>query len=157
MSSQNKIESLTSSVESIVSYPIPNPELTSLKSQLPPPYAKKKLAFILGHGLWSDLSLSKSLQWLDAVLESTPGPYPRLFVTPNAAGKAKPDEWLVSQGNKALRVFEESMKIEAAKRGIEILGTWNMSIQGDVRDGVHLGIGGNLVKAMMVLNWLNML
>ena len=49
------------------------------------------------------------------------------------------------------------MGIEAAKREVEILGTWNMSIQGDVRDGVHLGIGGNLVKAMMVLNWLNML
>ena len=80
-----------------------------------------------------------------------------LFVTPNASGKEKPDEWIVTQGNKALMLYEEAVSIEAAKRAIEHLGTWNMSIQSHKYDGVHLDMKGSLVKAMMVLNWLNML
>jgi hypothetical protein len=68
---------------------------------------------------------------------SKPGAFwPRLFLTPNAAGKEKPDEWLVSQGNKALVLFEESVKVEANRRGVEHLGTWNMSIQSNKYDGV---------------------
>jgi hypothetical protein len=62
--------------------------------------------------------------------------WPRLFLTPNAAGKGKPDEWIVSQGNKALMLFEESVKVEANRRGVEHLGTWNMSIQSNKYDGV---------------------
>ena len=58
------------------------------------------------------------------------------MVTPNAAGKDKPDEWLVTQGNKALAIFEESVAVEASRRGIEHLGTWNMSIQATKYDGV---------------------
>ena len=57
-------------------------------------------------------------------------------MTPNAAGKAKPDEWIVSQGNKALMIFEESVKVEVERRGVEHLGTWNMSIQSNKFDGV---------------------
>jgi len=69
----------------------------------------------------------------------------------------KPDHWLVSQGDKALMVFEESMRFEAAKRNVETLGTWNMSIQASKYDGVHLDLKGNLVKAMGVVNWLNLI
>ncbi len=71
-----------------------------------------------------------------AQVKPKPGFWPRLFMTPNAAGKAKPDEWLVSQGNKALMIFEESMKVEAEKRGVEHVGTWNMTIQANLYDGV---------------------
>lgn len=68
---------------------------------------------------------------------ASPGAFwPRLFVTPNAAGKDKPDEWVVTQGNKALMIFEESVAIEAGRRGVEHLGTWNMSIQASKYDGV---------------------
>lgn len=54
-------------------------------------------------------------------------------------------------------LFEEAVGIEAAKRGLEHLGTWNMSIQARKYDGVHLDMRGNLVKAMMVLNWLDLI
>lgn len=46
---------------------------------------------------------------------------------------------------------------EATKRGLEHLGTWNMSVQARTYDGVHLDLRGNLVKGMMVLNWLDLL
>ncbi|CAG8957275.1 hypothetical protein HYFRA_00010698 [Hymenoscyphus fraxineus] len=118
------------------------------------------ITFILGHGLWNNLELQKTVSWLDAVLSiiraepSSPSPA-CLFLTPSAAGREKPDEWIVSQGNKALVLFEEATGIEAGKRGVEHLGTWNMSIQARKYDGVHLDMRGNLVKGMMVLNWLD--
>lgn len=128
-------------------------------------------AFVLGHGLWNDLSHKDSLAWLDAVLDivrpglghiagkerGTRSHLPILLVTPNAAGELKPDEWLVSQGNKALMRFEKTMAVEAGRRQIDHLGTWNMSVQASLYDGVHMDLRGNLVKAMMVLNWLNSL
>ena len=54
-------------------------------------------------------------------------------------------------------LFEEAMAPVAKSRGIEHLGTWNMSIQSHTYDGVHLDMKGNVVKAMMILNWLNMI
>ena len=57
------------------------------------------------------------------------------MVTPNAAGKEKPDEFLGTQGNKGLMIFEEAVKVEAGRRGVEHLGTWNMSIQSSMYDG----------------------
>ena len=140
--------------------PIPEAELHQLKAAIGDRSIRPK-AFIFGHGLWSDLDLQKTVDWLDAVLHvisSTAGSdWHGLFVTPSAAGKDKPDEWIVTQGNKALMLFEEAVGLEARKRGIDHLGTWNMSIQSNKYDGVHLDMKGNLVKAMMVLNWLNII
>ena len=84
---------------------------------------------------WVDTILFETTQQLPYLSEPT-GFWPRLILTPNAAGKEKPDEWLVSQGNKALMGFEESVKVIAGRRGIEHLGTWNMSIQANMFDGV---------------------
>lgn len=146
-------------MEQIVRVPVPQEEIYRLKLSVDEIRGRK--AFIFGHGLWSDLDLNKSMDWLDTVMHiisSTTGKHwEGLFVTPNASGKEKPDEWLVSQGNKALMLYEEAMGIEVAKRGIDHLGTWNMSIQSTKYDGVHLDMKGNLVKTMMIINWLNML
>lgn len=140
--------------------PIPEEEISRLKSSYGNNHSKPK-AIIFGHGLWSNLDLQKTVNWLDTVLGaieySTRTARHGLFVTPNAAGKEKPDDWIVSQGNKALMLFEEAVSVEAAKRGIEHLGTWNMSIQSNKYDGVHLDMKGNLVKAMMVINWLSLI
>lgn len=141
-------------------HPIPQREMTQLKESIDGRDEGKGIAFILGHGLWSNLDLQKTVNWLDAILDvisNTANDWHGLFVTPSAAGKEKPDEWIVTQGNKALMLYEEAVGIEAKKRGIEHLGTWNMSIQSNKYDGVHLDMRGNLVKAMMVLNWLNLI
>lgn len=52
----------------------------------------------------------------------------------------------MSQGNRALVLFEEEMSQEVKKRGLEHLGTWNMSIQANLYDGVHMDMKGNLVR-----------
>ena len=170
----------------MIRFPIALDEVERFKSVLGVDKPTKPYAFIFGHGLWNvrskaslsilrsltkltiiqDLDLQATVNWLDQVLEmiTTQLPYlakrdaffPRLILTPNASGRHKPDQWLVSQGNKALQIFEESVKSEAERRGIEHLGTWNMSIQANKFDGVHVDLKGNLIKAMMVLNWLNL-
>ncbi|KAI9819158.1 MAG: hypothetical protein M1827_007314 [Pycnora praestabilis] len=154
-------------IEQMIRFPIPSEETTRFRTLLGTTKPPKPYAFIYGHGLWNDLDLQATLDWLDHILDVTTAqlPYlnkkdafwPRLFMTPNAAGREKPDEWIVSQGNKALMIFEEAVGVEAGRRGVEHLGTWNMSVQSNKFDGVHVDLKGNLIKAMMVMNWLNML
>ena len=150
-------------VEQMIRFPIPPEELARLRSLLPSAKPSRPYAFIFGHGLWNDLDVQATLDWVDSILEtmqsqapwlspSTPssatshihqherrretGFWPRLFVTPNACGREKPDEWIKSQGNKALMIFEESVGIEVKRRGLEHLGTWNATIQSNKFDGV---------------------
>lgn len=159
-------------IEMMVRFPLDAEELTRFRTLLSATKPHKPYAFIFGHGLWNDLDIQATLNWLDGILDHTlqAAPYlasvnsrhahsiwPRLFITPNAAGVKKPDNWLVSQGDKALMVFEDSVRVEAAKRGVETLGTWNMSVQATKYDGVHLDLKGNLVKAMGLVNWLSLL
>jgi hypothetical protein len=150
----------TFTVEEIVRFPVPQDEVNRLKASVVSSSDKVE-AIVFGHGLWSNLDLKKALDWFDTVLQAITSTdvkrWHGLFVTPNAAGKEKPDDWIVTQGNKGLMLFEEAIAIEARKRGIEHLGTWNMSIQSNKYDGVHLDMKGNLVKAMMVVNWLNLI
>ncbi|KAF2093125.1 hypothetical protein NA57DRAFT_69243 [Rhizodiscina lignyota] len=144
-------------IEEMVRFPIDEEELRRYKESLGTTKPKKPYVFIFGHGLWNDLDVQATLNWLDKVVAETTTFFPRLMLTPNASGKKKPVEWRETQGNEALMNFEESIRVEAARRGVEHLGTWNMSIQSNKFDGVHLDLKGNMVKAMMVLNWLNML
>ena len=164
----------------MIRFPIAPEEITRLRGLLPPTKPSRPYAFIFGHGLWNDLDLQATLDWLDLILDTTisaapwlqtdyssvsspslfkspdkrsgergrgsmkdlrpvkrhSGFWPRLFLTPNASGKEKPDEWLVSQGNKALMVFEEAVAVEVVRRGVEHLGTYNMSVQSNMYDGV---------------------
>jgi hypothetical protein len=160
-------------VEQMIRFPIAPEELERLRHSIPSSKPSRPYAFIFGHGLWNDLDLQATINWLDLILEniisvapwlqvdpastsslqgSTKRPreregasgvstwqkgfWPRLFLTPNAAGKEKPDEWIVSQGNKALMIFEDSVAAELGRRGVEHLGTYNMSVQSNKYDGV---------------------
>lgn len=153
-------------IEMMLRFPLDAVEIDRFQTLLSstPPASGKPYAFILGHGLWNDLDLAATVNWMDGILAATlaraphlgedGARWPRLMVTPNAAGMRKPDQWVVSQGDTALQIFEESVRVEAGERGVEHLGTWNMSIQADKFDGVHLDLKGNLIKAMAVVNWL---
>ncbi|KAI2627231.1 hypothetical protein GGS21DRAFT_540719 [Xylaria nigripes] len=158
-------------MEQMVRYPIEDVELQRLEKAIDTNPSPRK-AFILGHGLWNDLEIDKSKAWLDTVIKIIDSKLrlrmqlrplrqgrnmPILLITPNAAGEKKPDEFIVRQGNKALVRFEHAMGLEAARQRIDHLGTWNMSIQANLYDGVHMDMRGNLLKAMMVVNWLDLL
>lgn len=154
-------------IELMLKFPLDPTEVDRFKALLSPTKPSKPYAFIFGHGLWNDLDLQATVNWLDGINSHTlaAAPYladkgaiwPRLFITPNAAGPLKPDQWIVTQGDKALQIFEESVMEEARERGVEYLGTWNMSIQANKFDGVHLDLKGNLIKAMAAINWLSLI
>jgi hypothetical protein len=160
-------------IEMMLKFPLLPVEVKRYTDLLSETKPKKPYAFVFGHGLWNDLDLSATLNWLDGIITETaskapylshssvssgPAPlFPRLFVSPSAAGPTKPDQFIVSQGDKALQIFEESTRVEVGQRGVEHLGTWNMSIQSNKYDGVHLDLRGNLIKAMAVVNWLGMI
>ena len=152
----------------MLKYPLIPTEVERYSALLAPTKPSKPYAFVLGHGLWNDLNVAATNNWLDSLDEATllKAPYlgngartlyPRLLMTPNAAGPRKPDQFLSTQGDKQLQMFEKSMAREAARRSIDHIGTWNMSIQSDKYDGVHLDLKGNLIKAMAVMNWLAMI
>lgn len=159
-------------IEMMLKFPLLPDEIKRYTDLLDQKKPKKPYAFVFGHGLWNDLDLKATLNWLDGIVTETTSraPYlsqsstssgsaplfPRLFISPSAAGPTKPDQFIVSQGDKALQIFEESTRLEVRKRGVEHLGTWNMSIQANKYDGVHLDLRGNLIKAMAVVNWLGM-
>ncbi|KAK9487765.1 hypothetical protein V1527DRAFT_459499 [Lipomyces starkeyi] len=148
-----------------VRFPQEDEELERFATDLDGVPTNKKVAFVFGQGLWNDLDVQAALNYLDrsasAIKRKLPdyeadtNTYPRLFVTPNAAGPRKQDAFILTQGNKPLMLFENSMYSVLPPKGFDVLGTWNMSIQSTSYDGVHCDLKANLIKAMMVLNWLD--
>jgi len=181
---QTRTSNVNLIIELMLKYPLDPTELSRLASLLPSTRPTRPIALILGHGLWNDLDLAATTHWLTGILSTiyTAAPYLRpsalphtnttstdtsvpmphiLLITPSAAGIRKPDAWILSQGDKALQIFEHSVRDEIYEHdggfrdiGVEHMGTWNMSVQMDKWDGVHLNLRGNLVKAMGVVNWL---
>lgn len=139
-------------------FPIPPAELKRFNAALSSPSSGRPIAFIFGMGLWNDLSIEKAINWLDTVEENIrldrpelapeKAFFPRLFITPNAAGKEKLDEFILKQGNKPLQIYEETLMQIGEQRGMDVLGTWNATIQMKKWDGVHVDLKGNLLKAM---------
>lgn len=91
------------------------------------------------------LNSSETLAWTEQVqtvlkdrmpyLYGQDEPFPRLFVTPNAAGDQKADRFLSRQGNIALSRFEKEVGQRVKQMGFDHLGTYNMTIQSTSPDG----------------------
>lgn len=88
--------------------------------------------------------------------------FPRLLITPSAAQWSKPDVYVQTQGNVALMRFENAIEKWMADtrhwygaRGVDHLATYNMRVQTTSVNGTHSNWRVNLLKAMMVFNWLN--
>lgn len=102
-------------------------------------------AFIYGHGLWNEVHPFESIAWVDQIQDkiksmrsyynATETYWPRIFITPNAPGEDKPDGYIVSQGNQAISKFEKFMRTHVPDRGLDFLGTYNMSVQASIPDG----------------------
>lgn len=151
----------------MLEYPFPIEKTTSIKNSLPIIHPLRPHVFLYGHGIWNDLNETATQEWtkeLDHLITSanpwlggSDAFFPRLFITPSAAGVDKPDQHVVLQGNKALARFERNIGAWLPSQGIEHLGMWNATVQGLSPDGTHAGMHSNLLKAMMVFNWLDRL
>lgn len=129
----------------LLEHPIKEADLEEFVNEQPTTKPSKPAAFIFGHGLWNDLDPEKTFAWIDqatsALVKHSPWLgdagvlFPRLFLTPNAAGDKKPDIFIARQGNIALTRFEKSVGEWVKQHGFDHLGTYNMSIQAYNPDG----------------------
>ncbi|KAL9053665.1 MAG: hypothetical protein Q9162_004616 [Coniocarpon cinnabarinum] len=82
-------------------------------------------------------------------------PPPRLWISPNAQGLHKNPFFVLGQNNIKLMTFEREMRAWLSWRGFDVLGMFNLTVQSESLDGTHANMESNLVKAMMVVNWLD--
>lgn len=121
-------------------------------------HPQQKLVPIIFH-----IGLSVSFSWpqtaeimnsISAVLEEvTPlvSYRPLLWLNPAAAGHLKPPGAILQQGNEAIWAFGEEMEREARKKGWEVLGMWNATVQAGSYDGSNYGINPTVVAPMNTL------
>lgn len=137
--------------------------------------------FIIGQGIWNGFDVSRTKHYLRVIEGAIADPehfpteptqddlpehqpnffdnnqHPRLFIPPVAGTVHKP-QWKLEKKkhhNIALMKFERKMRPWAEQRGWDQLGMFNTSVQSEgLADGTHANLETNLIKAMMVLNWL---
>lgn len=151
-------------------------EKESLLSALPPANSKpsKPYAFVMHHTFWSEVNATATLEWVDAMesiltgaqpflpkpshdhtyAPNTPG-FARLFVTANAPGSLENQITFKNREAQNVARFERAIRPHLAARDIDLLGFYNMSVQTSSNDNVHANMRTNLLKAMMVMNWLD--
>lgn len=69
---------------------------------------------------------------------------PLLWLNPPAAGHLKPPGVILQQGNEALWGFSKEMEKQAKRKGWEVLGMWNATVQADSWDGSNYGENGSV-------------
>lgn len=156
----------------LAAHPLPDDGLQyfvdSIDNKLTP---NGREVFIMGHGVWNSFDPEVTFQWLqqveDAMKVQMPAffepagvsieAFPRLFLTSSAQGKLKPEWTLPVQNNIRVIKHEEVVGAYVKERGYEHLGLYNLTVQATSWDGTHGSMETELTKAMMTLNWLNML
>ncbi|KAK9450491.1 uncharacterized protein V1518DRAFT_213602 [Limtongia smithiae] len=76
-----------------------------------------------------------------------------------AAAAAAAQDNLAASGLRMSRAFDDMMRKRTRQHWLSMdsLGTWNATVQTTFsRDGVHQGLPTNVLKAMMVANWLEL-
>ncbi|KAK9466049.1 hypothetical protein V1512DRAFT_264618 [Lipomyces arxii] len=142
-------------------FPPDEVDLRLLADSLKRHTSDKPVAIVYGQGHHNNLDPVVTGKWLDTIMETVSENLPtyagqaHLFVTPSAAGPDMYDVDVLKHGHKPIVLFESGMMPVTKARGIDILGTVNMTLQTTLTDGKHADIKTNLLKAMMVLNWLD--
>lgn len=132
--------------QSVTTWPLPDAELNqSIAETVSTVKPGRPYAFVFGHGLWNEMRQYESIAWIDQVQSRImdmrpyfrePGVlWPRIFVTPNAAGEKKQQDYEATQGNKAVIRFEKFMRDHVGERKLDFFGTYNMSVQATIPDG----------------------
>ncbi|KAK9378597.1 uncharacterized protein V2V93DRAFT_375328 [Kockiozyma suomiensis] len=145
----------------MTTYPPSSAELAGLGDAIAQQGSQRPVAFIYGQGHHNDLDVQATSGWITSIQRTISERMKRgvgraqLFVTPGASGPQMIDRDLIKHGIKALQVFEVGMRAIGHTKDLDVLGTWNATVQSTLIDGKHSGIKGNLLKIMMVLNWLD--
>lgn len=148
-------------------YPATQEELEEIRMVLPETEfntPRKPYAFVLHSTFWNNVNATATVAWVEQITEHLRSTVPslsswsthmnRIFVTANAGGLSKNAQYLEAQGNQQLGNFEKDISPTLEERGVDVLGCFNMSLQALTSDGTHASFASNLLKAQMILNWL---
>ncbi|KAK9382161.1 uncharacterized protein V2V93DRAFT_366620 [Kockiozyma suomiensis] len=117
------------------------------------------VAFIYSHGFDLEIATTWLAHARDALVPCIPRAVTlhEIFLTPGASGPQVSNSKLATHGLQATQRFENGMRERARTVGFDVLGTWNATVQTRfLDDGLHNGVAVNLLKAMMVVNWLEL-
>ncbi|XP_001629363.3 uncharacterized protein LOC5508781 [Nematostella vectensis] len=82
--------------------------------------------------------------------------WPRLiWLSPHAAGPLKPLTYQRHQGNHAIQAFNAQMWQYCEEQNVTVFDTYNLTLGAQSFDGTHYGVGVNLLKAQLLLNYWN--
>ena len=150
------------------SYPATEDELRTINTALQDSERStldKPYALVLHSTFWNNVNATATVAWVDQITAHLNSTVPsldgfgasmkRLFMTANAGGLSKSAQYLEAQGNQQLGNFEKSITPVLEAAGLDVLGCFNMSLQSLTSDGTHASFEANLLKAQMVLNWLD--
>ncbi|KAI5791734.1 hypothetical protein DFH27DRAFT_570294 [Peziza echinospora] len=125
-------------------------------------YPREKLVPIIFHvGISLSFSWPQTVEIMNSIASVLEEVSPRakyrpvLWLNPPASGHLKPPGAILNQGNEAIWAFGTEMEKEATKRGWDVLGMWNATIQASSWDGTNYGMSVSILQAMMVINWLS--
>ena len=150
-------------------WPLPDEDLDEITKSISDPFVvpTRPYVFIFHHSLWNDVNTTATLKWLSQIqdhitstfpwLHDSDVLFPQLYMTANAGGLAKSPIYMATQSNAHLAKFEREIRPDVEEMGIEFLGMFNMSVQTTQIDGTHASFETNLLKAQMVLNWMDRL
>ena len=133
----------------ITSFPIPPIALKDVASiflRLKTNPSRKTIPIIFHVGLsllfsWPQTAdmMSSIASVLEEVAPNTKYKPIVLWLNPAAAGHLKPPGSILQQGNEAIWGFSQEMEQEARRRGWEVLGMWNATVQEQSWDGSNYG------------------
>lgn len=122
---------------------------------------KRPVAFVMHHTFWSNVNVTATLGWLDDILElepsnqSTSRSFRNLFVTANNPGSLEDQVVFDGRTSNNVAKFERAIAPHLESRNVDMLGFYNMSVQASANDNIHASLRTNLLKPMMVINWLD--
>ncbi|KAK9452883.1 hypothetical protein V1511DRAFT_463726 [Dipodascopsis uninucleata] len=138
-------------------------QLTSLLSSADKYDDGRPIAVIYGAGQNSKFDAEYTASWLNNLHNtikshtlSSDFKIFELFVTPGSTGHQVDGFNTLRMDMRAAKNFEIKMMEQTSNTTIDVLGTWNSTVQTSFSSsGLRSGLSTNLLKSMMVLNWLD--
>ena len=114
---------------------------------------------LIGSGIHDNfdwkMMISDYLEPIVSIVSSKGIGWPRLvWLTTHAAGPLKPLTYAVKQGNEAIKRYNQQIARFCYRNNITLFDTYNMTRQTYSYDGTHYGLGVNMVKAQVLLNFI---